>query len=470
MNTTAYDKPLHDLNAERIVLGTILCAPDRADEITGPLASAEDFYDHRHGRMYVALRDWIDKHGTLEPTQAVAAIRASGMSVSECDDEPGAIPASFIAEIVNSAASSVSAAFHAKIVAQYAVQRRLADECERIAWEVREAPQVDAAAVSLLVDSAQARLGQLGAKADKSGPQTFRKIAEARIASMGEGDTPIVPTGLARLDEKLEGGLKPGELAIIAARPSMGKSALAMNMAEHIAGTGRRVLFVSIEMSKEDLLDRVVAARAGVSTGNLRRPSSMPNDTYRRVLAAFDAAASLPIDVVDNQDITVTGIRQIARRVCKQASATNAPLAAVFVDYLQIITSDNRRPDQRYLAIAEMTKGLKSLARELNVPVVCLSQLNRGNENREDRKPRLADLRESGSIEQDADLIMLLHREAYYHMSDAQWNHEHRDLVNAAEIIVAKNRKGATGTVDAHWTPESCRFSDAFISAFDSAA
>jgi replicative DNA helicase len=270
-------------------------------------------------------------------------------------------------------------------------------------------------------------------------------------------------TGYGDLDDLLR-GLQPGELIILAARPSMGKTSMALNLAEQIAMGGVPVAgapatqnvpvgLFSLEMSKNAIVQRLLSARAGVSGQHLRGGHAISKAELDRIGIAADDLKHAPIYIDDLPNLTVLNLRARARRMVAQYG-----VKVIMIDYLQLMSAPGSARESRQVEVSAISRGVKALARELNIPVVCLSQLNRASEQREGNRPRMADLRESGSIEQDADVILLLHREDYYHVQDEDWKIENPDKVGVAEVIVAKQRNGPTDVVKLKWDPRTTRF------------
>jgi replicative DNA helicase len=256
-------------------------------------------------------------------------------------------------------------------------------------------------------------------------------------------------------------------MIILAARPSMGKTALALNLAEQVAFGGRTpwspsseggppvpVGFFSLEMSKEALALRLISARAGVDAHKLRT-ADLGKDEWERVNGAVEQLYETPIFVDDTPGLTVLQLRAKARRMKERHD-----IGALFIDYLQLLTAPGASRESRQVEVSTISRQIKALARELDVPVVCLAQLNRGAEQRERNRPKMSDLRESGSIEQDADVVMLLHREAYYHKDDEQWMNDpdNEELLTLSELIIDKQRNGPTGLIRLTWDERTTRF------------
>jgi replicative DNA helicase len=254
-------------------------------------------------------------------------------------------------------------------------------------------------------------------------------------------------------------------MVVIAARPSMGKTALALNLAEQMARGGRTpwnphpkgpdaaVALFSLEMSKTAIAQRFLSALSGVNSHDLRGGKSFAGDEWNRIIGACGELKECPILVDDTPGLTVLALRARARRMVAQHD-----VRAIIVDYLQLLTAPGSARESRQVEVSAISRSIKALARELNVPVICLSQLNRASEQREGNRPRMSDLRESGSIEQDADVVMLLHREDYYHVGNPEWADENPDKVGTAELIIAKQRNGPTDVVRMTWDAKTTRF------------
>jgi replicative DNA helicase len=316
------------------------------------------------------------------------------------------------------------------------------------------------------------------------GPKKFNDVLKsaldmAEAAYKRDGHVTGVTTGLRDLDRRL-GGLQPSDLIILAGRPSMGKTALATNIGFNAAkadkdretGTKHRVAFFSLEMSAEQLAHRIMAEESGVSSDRIRR-GDVKQEEFASIVEAAQRMSNVQFFIDDTPAITVPALRTRARRLKRQFG-----LDLIIVDYLQLMRSANARgSENRVQEISEITRGLKAVAKELHVPVLALSQLSRAVENREDKRPQLADLRESGSIEQDADVVMFVYREQYYHeraepkqrsdeSNDAffkrmeDWKARGERVHNIADVIIAKQRHGPVGTIELHFDGHITRFSD----------
>jgi replicative DNA helicase len=277
----------------------------------------------------------------------------------------------------------------------------------------------------------------------------LREAMERLEARDGTGLTGV-GCGFDDIDE-MTSGLQRGEMVILAARPSMGKTALALNMMEGVSLGGAPSVMFSLEMGRQQLVQRLLCAKAGVDGQRLRRGMLVSED-MRRLVGACDALQDSRIYIDDTPGLTLLQLRSKARRMKEKFN-----IACVFIDYLQLMSS-GLRSESRQVEVSEISRGIKAMARELDVPVVCLSQLNRLAEQREGHRPRMSDLRESGSIEQDADVILMLHREEYYHQGDPEWAEANLDKAGIAELIFAKQRNGPTGVVKLVWDQSTTCF------------
>ena len=324
--------------------------------------------------------------------------------------------------------------------------RRLIEEAGKILYRAYDSR--DSAAT--ILDEAEHRIFSIAERYEHSDVESLGRLVQEVVsrlqASDGQRSTGVLG-GFTDIDE-ITGGFQPGDFIIIAGRPSMGKTALALNIAENMAIRGDPVGIFSLEMSKHQLVERLLAARSGLELHRLRR-MMLGKEHYSRLFAACGDLQNAPIYVDDMASSTLLQIRARARRM-----KSKYQVKAIFIDYIQLITTGGR-VESRQMEVSEISRGLKGLARELNLPVISMSQLNRAAEQREGHRPRLSDLRESGSLEQDADVVALLHREDYYHQGDEDY-----EPTNVAELIIAKQRNGPTGMVKLTWIDQSTRFKD----------
>ena len=434
--------PPHNLEAERAVLGASLLDKDGLLLVTETLQT-EDFYDLRHRRAFDIMVDLAQKDRPVDPLTFMEEASRRGIL-----DELGGQP--FLAELVDSVTTVANVEYHVAIVRDKSVHRRLI----QVGSDIVRLGYAEDRDVDEILDEAERAVFEISQRGGKNlfrhvgevlGP-TFRQI-EIQFQA-GEAVTGV-STGFADFD-RLTGGLQPGSLNIVAARPSMGKTALALNIAQYAAVRKKvPVLVFSLEMGAEQLVQRLLGAEARINIHDL--PTGSFHETAWESLAeAAGVLAQAPLYIDDSSVLSTLELR--AR--CRRFKALHPELGLVVVDYLQLM-SMAKRVESKQQEVAEISRALKAVARELEVPVVALSQLSRAVESRNDKRPMLSDLRDSGAIEQDADLVILLYRGGYYNATTAE------ETDNAAEIIVAKHRNGPTGTVHLVFLREFARFVNA---------
>jgi replicative DNA helicase len=435
-STLSHPLPPQNLEAEQGVLGSILLDNDVLHDVVG-LLDVDHFYRDNHQILYRAIRDLYDLGKAIDAiTISDELIRRDQFKAIGGDE--------FISQILGSVPHAANAKYYAQIVRQTAVSRALIESANHI---LQDGYSNNFTAEELLED-AERRIFAIAEDQSSSETVELRDVvtqAMDRIAARSEARHPIsgVPTGYYDLDD-ITGGLQPEQLIILAARPSMGKTAIALNICDHAAVTSKiPVLFVSLEMGRVELAERLLCARSKVDGHKLRTGQNLGTREMTLLGKGYDELRASPMFIDDSSSRTMLQITANARRLKLRQS-----IGMIVVDYIQLIDSDESR-DSRQEQIAKISRRLKTLAREMKLPVVALSQLNRAVENREDRRPRMADLRESGAIEQDADMILLLHRPEYYDANDQP---------GIAEVIVAKNRNGATGTVKLTFLKNFTRF------------
>lgn len=458
--------PPHSLEAEMALLGSMMIGPDIIGDVLSIISSPQDFYSAPHATLFERICELYDKTRTVDLVQLVDVVReVESLKALGAED--------YLVQLAEQVPSAVNAPHYARLVADKARLRRLIETCTTIIYDAYTGPSTGTEQVRELLDRAEAHVFEIAQEPSSSDPQLLKQLLEVELerieACEGKGISGL-PSGYADLDAKLR-GLQPGEMIIVAARPSMGKTALALNLAEQLALGGRTpwesgrgatptpVAFFSLEMSKSAVTQRLLSSFSGVEGSKLRDGSRLGDD-WDRLIAACNRLSELPIVVDDTPGLTVMQIRARARRLASQQG-----VKCIVVDYLQLLSAPTHAKESRQVEVSAISRNLKALARELNVPIVCLSQLNRATEQREGNRPRMSDLRESGSIEQDADVVMLLHREAYYHRGDPKWDptnpafdEANRDKLNLAELIIAKQRNGPTGTVKLVWDSSTTRF------------
>ena len=439
--TPGYDRePPVSIEAEVAVLGGMLIDRDavaRALEVvTDTMFAAEA--NRRIFRAVVRL---------FERGDAIDVIVVSD-ELSKTDELETAGGYDYLAELLDAVPTAANVEHHARIVRDKALLRRLIDASSHI---IRDVYDQGERSVEQLVDEAEQRIFQIASGHDRQG---FVRIKELLWPAMelidklqeAKGELTGVPTPFTLLDY-LTGGLQKGNLVIVAGRPSMGKTSWALNVARHAASEEVPVGVFSLEMSNEELVQRLLCSDGPVDAQRLRR-GRLTNEEYQKLAVAAGHLNNAPIWIDDSPGNTVLEVRAKARRL----KAENQ-LGLLVIDYLQLMAG-SRTSENRQQEVSEISRGLKALAKELDVPVVALSQLSRAPEQRADHRPQLSDLRESGSIEQDADLVMFLYRPEYYAATDAEGN----SLEGKAELIVSKQRNGPTGVVPLHFESTYARF------------
>ena len=439
--------PPHSIEAEQSVLGAMLLS-DRTHYafVIEEGLKVEDFYRERHREVFESMLALFTAGESIDVLTVTEHLRSRGRLDSaggqaEIDALTAAVPA--VGNLRQ----------YAQIVRDRALLRRLLTASYEIQASVHghEAPPRE------LVEWAERAVLEV---AHDDRQKDFRLVGEVLHAEVrkwqelsAEGRSLTgTPSGFADLDS-ITGGFQPGNLIIIAARPSMGKSALVTNMAENVAlnkDHRRPVALFSLEMSEAELAQRFIASQASIKGDDLRKGRLRDEAKWKRVLRTAGEYDAAPLYVDDSSDIGIMDVRAKARRLHQQAMAEYGGLGLVIVDYLQLMRADSRI-ENRVQQVGEMSRGLKILARELSVPVIALSQLSRGVESRTDKRPMLSDLRESGQIEQDADLVMFIYRDEYYFP-------ETTDKPGEAELIIAKHRNGGLGDVPLTFQNEYPRF------------
>ena len=428
--------PPRNLDAEKGVLGSVLLINEAIDEV-GELLRADHFYHDAHNKIYTAIHDLYENNVRgIDPVTLAEELERRG----ELEDIGGA---AYVIDILNSVPHAAHVRYYARIVRDKWMQRSLIAACTEILTDCYE-PQ---GTVDDLLQSAERRVFTIVEQQDDTASMAIGDILLEAFTRIDErmnkdGSVAGITTGFSDLDYQTT-GLQPTELIILAARPSMGKTALVCNIAEAIAReSGKGVMLFSLEQSDLEIAERFLCITAQVNGHDLRT-GDLSDEQRDQLAAASDQLHNLPLFIDDKPARTMSQIAAISRRQHRKE-----PLGVVIIDYLQLIEPEEKQIP-REQQISGISRRLKFLAKELRVPVIALSQLNRGVELREDKRPRLADLRESGSIEQDADKVMFLHRPDAY---------DPEDRPGEAEVIIAKHRSGPTGIVKLTWRPEYMRF------------
>ncbi len=433
--------PPNSLDAEMSVIGSMMLSPD-AILTASEMLTPESFYARQYGIFFKAI---LEIYNAGKPVDSVTILE----KLKEMQAPPEIRNARFIAELIESVPSSTSIRSYAKIVRDNAIKRELIRANEEIATECYKGA-IDTPGILELAEKKIFDIVQSGGTGEGLTPISrivMDVLDNIQRAQKSGSAVTGVETGFRGIDS-MTAGLQKSDLILIAARPSMGKTALALNIAEYAAfRKNRPVMIFSLEMSKEQLVNRLIAMESYVNASKIRIGQILEKE-WKDVIgsAAIIGKSKLVID--DTPAISVAEMRSKCRKQKMEGG-----LDLVMVDYLQLMSAGNMRRDAgRQQEISEISRSLKALARELNVPVVALSQLSRAVEQRPDKHPMLSDLRESGAIEQDADVVMFIYREDYYHPDTEE--------KNIAEIIIAKQRNGAVGTRKLGWTPEFTKFMD----------
>jgi len=430
--------PPNDLDSERALIGSVLI-DDTVWMDCCSVVAARDLYGFAHQQIWETMASLVRDNRPID-----VVILAEQLRIEARLDAVGGLD--YIAECLNSVPTSANATHYAAIVAEKARLRRLIGACTEA---IRAASDLDGSGVlsGELVGQLLACVEDTRESRVVAVSEVFHPVVDAIQERLAHPDRALgIPTGLADFDEAT-GGLLPESLVVVAARPGMGKSALASQMAESCAARGRPALFCSLEMSRKEIAQRMLCADSGASLFRVRSGHANEADVMM-LRSSAGTLGSLPLYIDDRPNQSVADIGAAARRVKRDAG----DLGMLVVDYLQLLTPDNDRL-KREEQVARMTRQLKGMARLLGVPVIVLAQLNRDVDKSNNFRPRLSNLRESGAIEQDADVVVFVHREEYYRPNDAE-------VRGQAELIIAKQRNGPTSTVKVAWHASSVKFAD----------
>ncbi len=434
--------PPYSAEAEIAVLGGMLID---VDALTKAIEVVDDtmFYPERHRRLFRSMVRVWERGAALDPVTLAEELK----NADELESVGGV---QYLATLLDAVPTAANIEYHAKIVREKAVLRRLIEAATTIIQDTYG----NQGEVDRLLDTAEQRIFQIAQTHERKGFVWIKELlwpAMEQIETMAANSSSItgVPTGFHDLDEKTA-GFQKGDLVIVAARPSMGKTAFVLNIAQHAAIAAKHpVAFFSLEMSKESLVQRLLTSEARVEAHRVRT-GRLRDDDYPRLAQAAGLLNTAPIYIDDTAGISILEMRAKARRL----KADRPDLSMIIVDYLQLMVS-NGKSENRQQEVSEISRGLKALAKELELPVVALSQLSRAVEQRPDKRPMMSDLRESGAIEQDADVIMFLYRPEYYY---GPVDKEGNSLEGLAEVVIGKQRNGATGTVRLMFHKEFTRF------------
>ncbi len=459
------NKQPSNIEAEQALIGSVLVNNDIIDEISS-IISSSTFYDPAHTKIYEVIETLNNKGMIANPITLKNFFEKDNML-----DEVGGTE--YLVKLTRFSSSTKQAVDYAKIIHEMFLRRELVLISDKLSTDTLNANDQEQNAEDI-IESAEKSLFDLAERGSFS--QSYMKFNQAidqtiQMATMAmQSDQGIVgiPTGLTDLDEKL-GGLHKSDLIILAGRPSMGKTALATNIAynasQHILKRQEKssVAFFSLEMSSEQLSTRILSEQAKIRSDDIRR-GKVNEEEINRYIETSRNIYNLPLFIDETPAITIATLSNRARRMKRLFG-----LSLIVVDYIQLMRSSSNKNDGRVQEISEITQGLKALAKELSVPVLALSQLSRAVEQRDDKQPQLADLRESGSIEQDADVVMFVYREAYYlerkqpklgSIEHAEWQSKMNDVNGLADIILGKQRHGPTGVVKVEFEGIYTKFKD----------
>ena len=430
----------HSVEAEQAVLGSILI-DERCVSTVMELLTADDFFLRQNREIFEVLFSMFNRFQTIDPVTVVDEMKKGGVF------EEGST-VSYLRQLMEVTPTAANVHEYAEIVRDKALLRRIGET----AGEMTEMVRTEGGTASQILEAAEQRIYAIRQGRSAQGVEHIAAVLgtvweDLKLRQASNREFPGLSTGLIDLDRRIS-GLNPSDLIILAARPAMGKTSLALNIAlEAGKHSGKSVAVFSLEMSREQLGTRLISSECFIDSKKLITGRLDGAEDWGRVAAAVASLSQSRIYVDDDSSLSVADMNAKCRRI--------RDLGLVVIDYLQLMTSSGRegsRGDNRQQVVSDISRSLKIMAKELKVPILCLSQLSRANENRSgaQRRPMLSDLRESGAIEQDADIVMFLYREGYYD--------ENSENQNVAECIVAKNRHGETGTVYLEWRPEFTTF------------
>ncbi len=459
------NKQPSNLEAEQALIGSVLVNNDIIDEVSS-FIKPSIFYDPAHIKIYEVIENLNNKGMVANPITLKNYFEKDNML-----NEVGGTE--YLVKLTRFSGSSKQAVDYAKIIHEMYLRRELISISEKLSYDTLNANNQEENAENI-IESTEKSLFNLAERGSFS--QSFiefkkaidKTIEMATLAMQSDRGIVGVPTGLTDLDAKL-GGLHKSDLIILAGRPSMGKTALATNIAYNAAQNilsrqeKSAVAFFSLEMSSEQLSTRILSEQARIKSDSIRQ-GNVTEEEINRYIETSRNIYNLPLFIDETPAITIATLSNRARRIKRLEG-----LSLIVVDYIQLMRSSSNRNDGRVQEISEITQGLKAIAKELSVPVLALSQLSRAVEQRDDKQPQLADLRESGSIEQDADVVMFVYREAYYlerkqpklgSIEHAEWQSKMNDVNGLADIILGKQRHGPTGTIKVEFEGIYTKFKD----------
>lgn len=428
----------HDVEAEQSVIASMMLSRDAILKASGMLTS-DDFYNRQYGILFESIMELHDAGSSVDPVTLQDKLK-------EKDVPPEVSSMEFVREIMDTLPTSANIEDYARIVAAKATLRRLI----RLNEEIANTCYAGRESLDYILDYTEKKVFQLVQKRNVEDFVPVRQIVmnamdKIEMAARNKGNVTGIPTGFIDLDYRTA-GMQPSDLILVAARPSMGKTAFELNLAQYMAfKKNLTVALFSLEMSKEQLVNRLFSQESSVDAQKLRT-GQLNDQEWERLIESAGVIGKSKLIIDDTPGITIAELRTKCRKYKLEHD-----LSIVMIDYLQLM-SGSGRTESRQQEISDISRSLKALARELNVPVIALSQLSRAVEQRPDHRPMLSDLRESGAIEQDADVVMFLYRDDYY-------NHDSPEK-GVSEIIIAKQRNGPIGTVKLAWLPEYTRFAN----------
>jgi replicative DNA helicase len=439
--------PPRAIETEQALLGSMILAGGGNVHLIGEvmqvISDETELEKPSHQLLFKEIITLYDRNRSIDSLQLIQSLKTRGVI-----DKVGG--ADYIIALADDTPIAENAPYYAKLVHDAAQRRKLISAAGRILKHAYESDEQ----ADKLIDVAEREIFEVAQQRTSDKPEqliTLLDQAYQQLDKRSQDGTSLtgLDTGFFDLNNMLA-GLQKSEMIILAARPSMGKTAMALSLAEHIGFNNKQPIAIfSLEMSKQQLAERLLSARSGVDGQRMRR-NMLDAGEFRKLQEVCSEAYEVPMYIDDTPGISVLEMRTKARRL-----AIEKDIQAIFVDYMQLMSSPGA--ESRQQEVSEISRGIKALARELKVPIVALSQLNRNPEGRADNKPLLSDLRESGSIEQDADVVMMLHREEYYH-KDEQWALENPEKVGLTELIIAKQRNGPTGVVNLQFDSRTTSF------------
>ncbi|MBR2743429.1 MAG: replicative DNA helicase [Clostridia bacterium] len=420
--------------AEMSLLGAILLDADVLDEVVSKV-SADDFYEKENKEIFETLLIMQDAGLSIDYVTLLEQLKLAGYYDEEFTRR-------YVLSLMEAVPTTKNAAVYAAIVRDKGTLRRLIS----VSDEIRSHAEISDEEAKKLLDLAQQRIYELQTDDKTRGFVSIRDVMMESLKRLREMQSDPeaflgLNLGFSALDEKLT-GINPSDLVIIAARPAMGKTSFAINIAQNVAKkTKKEVAVFSLEMSSIQLVERMIASEARVEASRIKT-GELQSDDWRKVTEAASVLSESRIYINDSPNVTVLEMKSMCKRFKN--------LGLVIIDHMQLMQTGGKRNENRVQEVSEISRSLKIMAKELSVPVICLSQLSRGPESRTDKRPQLSELRESGSIEQDADMVLMLYREDYYN--------KETEKQNVCEVIIAKNRHGETGSVELSWDARYTRF------------